>query len=240
MAAGKVKKNDIRWQRTERYLMQAFGEALEANPIEKIKVTDLSKAAEINKATFYLHYHDVYDLAEAYARAEAKKIVANINDIESFFTEPRRFVNSLINNLDAERSRETIHNIAKNRLMPLFMDGLTSSLDAEFKKARPVPEDEESQVVVSFFVHGVMGAVAQNRNMDRDQLVNMLSNMLEAMTERGRKLDEIHRRIQSMSKQDAATQNVIRGKDGKPIPLRDRPNKNSVNYWMELANRKLQ
>lgn len=239
MVADKIKKNDIRWQRTERYLMQAFGAALRENPIEKIKVTDLSKAAEINKATFYLHYHDVYDLAEAYARAEAKKIVANINDIESFFTEPRRFINSLISNLDSEHSHETIESIAKNRLMPLFMDGLTSSLDEEFKKAKPIPDDYESQVVVSFFVHGVMGAIAQNRKMDRDQLVNLLSNMLEAMTERGRKLDEIHRRIQSMSGQPS-TQNVIRGKDGKPIPLRDRPNKNSVNYWMELANRKLQ
>lgn len=238
--AEKVKKNDIRWQRTERYLMQAFGDALQTQPIEKIKVTDLSKAAEINKATFYLHYHDVYDLAQAYARSEAKKIVANINDIESFFTEPRRFINSLISNLEAERSKAVIEALLNNRLMPLFMDGLTSSLDEEFKKVKPTNEDVESQVVVSFFVHGVMGAIGQNRNMDRDQLLSVLSNMLEAMTERGRKLDEIHRRIQSMSGQNPYTQNVIRGKDGKPIPLRDKPNKNSVNYWMELANRKLQ
>lgn len=33
-------------------------------PIEKITVTELAKLAEINKATFYLHYSDIYSLAD--------------------------------------------------------------------------------------------------------------------------------------------------------------------------------
>lgn len=43
---------DLRYRRTERFLLEAFGEALEKRALDKITVTSLAAAADINKATF--------------------------------------------------------------------------------------------------------------------------------------------------------------------------------------------
>ena len=53
--------DDLRWQRTEDSLMNAFLEELEERPLKKITVAALVRKARINKSTFYLHYSDIYD-----------------------------------------------------------------------------------------------------------------------------------------------------------------------------------
>ena len=47
---------DLRIQKTRAAIKSAFLELRRKKPIEKITVTELAKLAEINKATFYLHY----------------------------------------------------------------------------------------------------------------------------------------------------------------------------------------
>lgn len=56
---------DLRVQRTLRNITNAFITLRAKSPLEKITVKDLAAAAQINKATFYLHYRDVYDLSES-------------------------------------------------------------------------------------------------------------------------------------------------------------------------------
>ena len=54
---------DLRIQKTKAAIKEAFFELRRKKPIEKITVTELSRLAGINKATFYLHYSDIYSLA---------------------------------------------------------------------------------------------------------------------------------------------------------------------------------
>ncbi len=56
---------DIRIEKTERAIKQAFMELRAKNPLEKIKIKDLCALACINKSTFYAHYQDIYALANA-------------------------------------------------------------------------------------------------------------------------------------------------------------------------------
>ena len=54
---------DLRTERTKRSITNAYLELRKQKPIEKITVKELSEVAFINKATFYTHYSDIYDLA---------------------------------------------------------------------------------------------------------------------------------------------------------------------------------
>ena len=56
---------DLRVQRTRMNIRDAFIELRSRKPIEKITVKELAEAAFINKATFYQHYADLYDLSES-------------------------------------------------------------------------------------------------------------------------------------------------------------------------------
>jgi AcrR family transcriptional regulator len=55
---------DLRIQRTLQRIRQAFLELLEAQPFDQITVSAVSERAQINRATFYRHYTDIYDLAQ--------------------------------------------------------------------------------------------------------------------------------------------------------------------------------
>ncbi len=55
---------DARQARTEHAIREAFLALRSELPLEKVSVTGLVRRAGIGKATFYLHYRDVYDLSQ--------------------------------------------------------------------------------------------------------------------------------------------------------------------------------
>lgn len=55
---------DRRVRKTKKHLRQALTELLEEKSVKDITVRELSERADINRATFYLHYRDVYDMVE--------------------------------------------------------------------------------------------------------------------------------------------------------------------------------
>ena len=65
------KKEDVRITRSKRDLRNAFIELIKSRPFEKIAVTDICKAAMINKMTFYKHYQDKYALLNDYSKMYA-------------------------------------------------------------------------------------------------------------------------------------------------------------------------
>ena len=53
---------DLREKKTLRAIRTAFLQLRGQRPLEKITVKELCELAEISKATFYIHYRDLYDL----------------------------------------------------------------------------------------------------------------------------------------------------------------------------------
>ena len=180
--SGKPVKADMRWIRTERHLLSAFGEAIETTPIEKITVTGIARAAEVNKATFYLHYRDIFDLAQSYVDQLACDTVEELGDASVLFSEPHRFVSTLMNALADKEKARTVEAIAKSNLVPHYMDALIANLNDALRSVRPVPDDLRSRAALSFFLHGVMGALAQFRDDDDlDELTEIIGDLVEVL-----------------------------------------------------------
>ena len=59
-----TEKTDIRTIRTQKLIMDSFKELLNHKSFEAIRVSDISNAAEINRATFYNYYTDKYQLLD--------------------------------------------------------------------------------------------------------------------------------------------------------------------------------
>ncbi|MCM3115287.1 TetR/AcrR family transcriptional regulator [Neobacillus sp. MER 74] len=79
------KPTDKRIVRTKRLIRDALTELMEEKGFEGITVRDLTQKAEINRGTFYLHYHDKYDLleqSEAEILTEIQKIAQKINPLD--------------------------------------------------------------------------------------------------------------------------------------------------------------
>ncbi|MFT4107473.1 MAG: TetR/AcrR family transcriptional regulator [Lacrimispora sp.] len=55
---------DLRARKTKKAIKEAMLALLEEKSINKITVAEISRAAQLGRGTFYLHYRDVYDLYE--------------------------------------------------------------------------------------------------------------------------------------------------------------------------------
>ncbi len=55
---------DKRSLKTKKAIKEAFFYLLRQKNINKITVAELSRLADLGRGTFYLHYHDIYDLYE--------------------------------------------------------------------------------------------------------------------------------------------------------------------------------
>lgn len=87
--------NDLRVKKTQKAIKKTFHELLEAKPVSKITVTELAKAAEINKATFYLHYNDIFDLYQKSLCEYLEGVANQITFMDLFFTDIDMFAEKL-------------------------------------------------------------------------------------------------------------------------------------------------
>lgn len=76
---------DLRIEKTERGIKNAFIELRSRKPLEKITVKELCESARINKSTFYAHYKDIYDLSDAMEEEVVQSIANSIRYPEYLF-----------------------------------------------------------------------------------------------------------------------------------------------------------
>ncbi len=86
---------DLREKKTRRSITNAFLQLRKNKPLEKITVKELAELAEISKATFYLHYRDIYDLSESLQDEVIQSILSNIEHPEYCISKPAEFTTAL-------------------------------------------------------------------------------------------------------------------------------------------------
>lgn len=61
-------KNNARRRASRERIVRAFIELIETRNIDQISVTELCRRAEVNRATFYANYDDIYNLGDTIRR----------------------------------------------------------------------------------------------------------------------------------------------------------------------------
>lgn len=95
---------DKRELKTKRNIKNAFLMLRSRKPIEKITVKELAEEAEISKATFYLHYKDIYDLSDCIGLEIIENILKGISNPQNVLEDPARFTEELANAFVAQQS----------------------------------------------------------------------------------------------------------------------------------------
>lgn len=84
--------DDLRVVKTKKTIRETFLRLICEKPVNKISVTGLANAAEINKSTFYLHYLDIYDLYDEIVSMVASDLAEKFDPYPYFFENPEEFV----------------------------------------------------------------------------------------------------------------------------------------------------
>lgn len=176
---------DSRQQRTNRNIINAFLKLRSHKPIEKITIRELSETAGIHKATFYLHYHDIYELSEMLEQKVILDILNGLTEPAMILTDVNRFSEELYCLLLANESLlEILFSGNRAGLLPIQLE---QNLKAYIFARRPDWNTSEINVVLTYLIHGGYHAYIQykkSRNSRTDHLkeVMLMINQIASTT----------------------------------------------------------
>lgn len=172
---------DLRIQKTEKAIKNAFLELRARKPLEKITVKELCELALINKSTFYSHYEDIYALSEAMEQETVASIIGSIDHLKDYTTD----------NPDAFTRELCLSFMSQISLIKILFSGRELShlgirLDRALKEVifRKYPEyenDPEKQILLSYSIQGTYYAYLSNPNADTDTFVRTIENIVRCL-----------------------------------------------------------
>lgn len=168
---------DLRTERTRRSITNAFLELRKQKPIEKITVKELAELAYINKATFYTHYHDIYDLADQMENEFMESIIEELPHPESIITDPALATRELADALITKSEISSIlfsgsrQGYLSEKIYIALINYITSKYpDQEF--------DLRRNIVLSIIIQGCFHAYQTFANDEnRDEVTEILGDV---------------------------------------------------------------
>lgn len=170
------KEVDLRVEKTERGIKNAFIELRSKKPLEKITVRELCQKAQINKSTFYTHYKDIYELSDTLEAEVVESITNSISCRKNMLENPAEFTSELM-----------LAYLAQNSLITILFSGnqsghLASRIEAAVKEmifeAYPkYRNDEAKNVILSYCILGGYYAFQGNRNVDEHRLIQIIGEI---------------------------------------------------------------
>lgn len=152
---------DLREKKTKRSITNAFLTLRASKPLERITIRELAEQAEISKATFYLHYHDIYALADELERQTIQAVMGEIREPENLLKDPARFAAELVRAFLLHKQQiDIVFSGAREAVLP-------ESIEQEIRKTlfalRPEAEqDGRLNIALTYQIQGSYYAYRKN------------------------------------------------------------------------------
>ncbi len=156
-------KNDRRIRKTRSALKNALISLLYQKPLNKITVKELTEICDINRATFYLHYRDVFDMLEQLEKeffVDVEQILKKYASggeitLEDMLTEIYTYIAAEENKAFAAM---IICKYANSTFITRFADLFKKSCIFDWE-ALPPQLRESGSLAYSFIVNGAVGLI---------------------------------------------------------------------------------
>ena len=173
---------DLRTKKTQRAIREAFLQLRAKKPLERISVKELAELAEISKATFYLHYQDIYDLSEQLQQEAIQRSLDQISQPEDFLRDPMRFMQDFVRTFFEQREQtQVLFSGTQYSQFPYYIEQSFRQYYAQhFPHLR---DDPGFQTYLSYMVYGGFYAFANNmEKFDRGPVLEALRDLTQALT----------------------------------------------------------
>ena len=172
---------DLRVQRTRKNIINAFLKLRSKKPLEKISVKELAELAQINKATFYLHYKDVYDLSETLENELIDNIFAGIEHPDAAVSNPKLFTRELADAFISHRAMIGI--VFSGERSGILIDRIETRVkESIFDKYPDYRNNAEINILLTYSIKGGYYAFMENIGYDMNTLLSVLCDMAECVT----------------------------------------------------------
>ena len=114
---------DLREKKTKRSIKNAFMQLRAQKPLERISVKALAELAEISKATFYLHYRDIYDLSDQLQKEVIQNVLSSIQQPEVLLSDIPKFTEILFHAFENNQAQiEILFSGSQSAILPLSIE----------------------------------------------------------------------------------------------------------------------
>lgn len=172
---------DIRVEKTEKAIKNAFLELRSKKPLEKITIKELCALACINKSTFYGHYEDIYVLSEIMESETVTSVLKTISSQQQDpFREPEIFTrnlymallsnNSLISILFSGREKAHLGDCLEKELRRLI-----------WKKYPEYKDDIERNILLSYCIQGSFHAYLNHKDEDLEAVIRVSESVVRVL-----------------------------------------------------------
>ena len=167
---------DLRIKRTRSSIIDAFIQLRSSKPLEKITVKELADLAFINKATFYAHYKDIYDLAEQLENEAVDKMIADIAHPEYIVTDPKDGAWEMVNSILMQGQLFDI--LFSGSRQTRLRDLLDTKIKARVYELLPQAAGSlEMDLSLSVMIQGNFYAVLNHKDSDFKQVMDILGDI---------------------------------------------------------------
>ncbi|MEZ3487959.1 MAG: TetR/AcrR family transcriptional regulator [Lachnospiraceae bacterium] len=173
---------DLRVEKTERGIKNAFIELRSKKPLEKITIKELCELACINKSTFYSHYKDIYDLSDSLEEEVVRSITNSISHPEYIKENPAEFTKELFLAYLSQNSLTMIlfSGSRRNHLIDRIE---TSIKEMVFKEYPEYREDAVWNIILGYCIQGGYHTFQRNREGDMTTLISVIGEITKAVQE---------------------------------------------------------
>ncbi|MGN1166440.1 MAG: TetR/AcrR family transcriptional regulator [Lachnospiraceae bacterium] len=169
---------DLRVEKTENAIKNAFLQLRTKKALEKITVKELCEKARINKSTFYAHYQDIYALSDVMEAEVVKNITESISVSNPMTSDLTHFTKEL-----------TYAFVAQSSLINLLFSGkqrghLANRIEENIKERiyEKYPDVRGSlkwNVILSYCIQGGYWAFQGNREYDTNEVISVIADITE-------------------------------------------------------------
>lgn len=144
---------------TKRALIEAFEKVLETKNFDKITIKDIIEESGVSRSTFYYHFADIFELAEATFEYECEQIIPDnitkdswqeiLLDATQLAKESRKLLYHAFDNIDRKKLEEYLY-ITIKKVLKVYVDTIAEDLDVK---------EEDKDFIITCYVCALTGMI---------------------------------------------------------------------------------
>ena len=155
------KKTDRRVKYTLMVIRQSFVKLLNQKPLSKITIKEICEDADINRATFYAHYSDQYDLLHQIENGIIDDINQYLNsyDLKNISKVPSQMLDKILEYIKENAEIFNLLLLSSNGDIQ-FQQEITKIIGQQHF-SELAADKEDSEYVFLFFANGTIGVITK-------------------------------------------------------------------------------
>lgn len=168
---------------TKLAIAYAFKELLLEKPLDKITVNEIAEKCEMNRQTFYYHFHDIFELVEWICEEDAEHALKEKRSYdnwqEGFYAlfelirKDKAFVSNIYRHVPREYLYGYLHRVTYQLLYEVL----------EEKAQGMVLREEDKAFIANFYKYGFVGLVIEwiedGMREDPKVIINRLNSLIQ-------------------------------------------------------------